>query len=122
MNLLLKQYEQTLYANYSNEALSTEEYKVFEAQSEHDLIGEIESMPKKMQNPFKSMNRWLKFEILDLEAIILTVSQKNEMEKRQTESINKRNDERTELKQILEGKEALKHLFMSKNDKINRIT
>ena len=30
MNLLLKQYEQTLYANYSHEALSTEQYLVFE--------------------------------------------------------------------------------------------
>jgi hypothetical protein len=34
----------------------------------------------------------------------------------------KRNEEREELKAILEGKGYLKHIFMNKNDKINRIT
>ena len=74
MNLLLKQYEQTLFANYSHEALSTEQYLVFEKQAEADLVGEVEKMPKRMQNPFKAMHRWLKFEILDLEAILFAVS------------------------------------------------
>jgi len=45
MNLLLKQYEQTLYANYSHEALSPEEYLLFEKQSQEDLLGEVERMP-----------------------------------------------------------------------------
>lgn len=44
------------------------------------------------------------------------------MEKRQLNAIQKRNDEREELKSILEGKGLMKHWFMNKNDKINRIT
>jgi hypothetical protein len=44
------------------------------------------------------------------------------MEKRQLSAIQKRNEEREELKSILEGKGLMKHWFMNKNDKINRIT
>lgn len=44
------------------------------------------------------------------------------MEKRQMNAIQKRNDERDELKSILEGKGLMKHWFMNKNDKIERIT
>jgi hypothetical protein len=33
-----------------------------------------------MQNPFKIMIRWLKFEILDIEAILEAISKKNEMD------------------------------------------
>ena len=34
-----------------------------------------------MQNPFKIMIRWLKFEILDIEAILEAINKKNVMEK-----------------------------------------
>lgn len=61
-------------ANYGHAALSPEEYIIFEKQSQGDLLGDIETMPKKMQNPFKAMLRWLKFEILDLEAILFAIS------------------------------------------------
>jgi hypothetical protein len=33
-----------------------------------------------MQNPFKIMIRWLKFEILDIDAILEAISKKNDME------------------------------------------
>ena len=35
-----------------------------------DKVDQWEQMTQKMQNPFTIMRRWLKFEILDLEAII----------------------------------------------------
>jgi hypothetical protein len=36
-----------------------------------------------MQNPFKIMIRWLKFEILDIESIMEAISKKNAMEQQQ---------------------------------------
>ena len=35
-----------------------------------------------MKNPFSVMRRWLKYEVLDLEAILEAIQKKNEMEKR----------------------------------------
>lgn len=43
------------------------------------------------------MIRWLKFEILDIEAILEAISQKNEMEKRQLQRIEQRDEERKSL-------------------------
>lgn len=47
---------------------------------EPDIVDEIEEYPVKMQNPFKIMIRWLKFEILDIEAILEAISKKNSMD------------------------------------------
>ncbi len=47
---------------------------------EQHVIDDIEEYPVKMQNPFKIMIRWLKFEILDIEAILEAISKKNAMD------------------------------------------
>ena len=36
-----------------------------------------------MQNPFKVMLRWLKFEILDIEAIMEAIDKKNTMQQQE---------------------------------------
>ena len=43
---------------------------------------ELDQMPQKMTNPFTVMRRWLRFELLDLKAILAAIEKKNEMEKR----------------------------------------
>ena len=43
---------------------------------------ELENLPNKMQNPFTNMRRWLKFELLDLRAILQAIDKKNEMKRR----------------------------------------
>ena len=47
-----------------------------------DTRTELESLPNKMQNPFTNMRRWLKFELLDLRAILQAIDKKNEMKRR----------------------------------------
>jgi hypothetical protein len=44
------------------------------------------------------------------------------MEKRQIQRIELRDEERLSLKNILEGKESFKTFFMSKKEKVTRIT
>jgi len=44
------------------------------------------------------------------------------MEKRQLQRIAQRDEERKSLQNILEGKESFKTFFMSKKDKIAKIT
>lgn len=75
-----------------------------------------------MQNPFKIMIRWLKFEILDIEAILEAISKKNEMEKQQLEKIQQREEERRVLANIMDGKETFSTFFMSKKEKVSKIT
>lgn len=118
MNQLLHSYENTLYANYSSQLMNANQWRVFEAH----VVDDIQDFPEKMQNPFKVMIRWLKFEILDIEAILEAIGQKNEMEKRQLQRIELRDEERLSLKNILEGKESFKTFFMSKKEKVTRIT
>lgn len=66
-----------------------------------------------MQNPFTDMRRWLKFEILDLQAILEAIDKKNEMEKRRNKKINDRKDAIKQIKDMREGKDSLKTYFMT---------
>lgn len=60
--------------------MSQQSWRVFE----NHIVDEIEEFPVKMQNPFKVMLRWLKFEILDIEAILEAISKKNAMQQAET--------------------------------------
>ena len=43
------------------------------------------------------MRRWLKFELLDLQAIMSAIEKKNEMDKRRQEKARKRDSDKNEL-------------------------
>ena len=75
-----------------------------------------------MQNPFTIMRRWLKFEILDLEAILTAVQTSNEMDKRMSAKVQQRNKDVTALRQLKDGRETIKTFFRSKEGKVNKIT
>ena len=79
-------------------------------------------MPNKMQNPFTNMRRWLKFELLDLRAILQAIDKKNEMKRRQEETMRKRDHDKNELKNLRDGKDSLRTFFMRKDAKVSRIT
>lgn len=75
-----------------------------------------------MQNPFINMRRWLKFELLDLRAILQAIEKKNEMDDRRQKKIRTRDTDRQQLQNMKEGKESIRTFFMSKESKISRIT
>ena len=56
-----------------------------------------------MTNPFTIMRRWLKFEILDLEAILQAIEKRDLMEKRRISQIKKRNSEIEEVRAMKDG-------------------
>lgn len=70
---------------------------VFENEANVDLRRDIETLPQRMQNPFTVIRRWLKFEILDLAAILEAIEKKSEMEKRRNQKIVQRNKDKNEL-------------------------
>lgn len=68
------------------------------------------------------MRRWLKFEILDLEAILTAVQTSNEMDRRMKEKVQQRNKDVSALRQLKDGRETIKTFFRSKEGKVNKIT
>jgi hypothetical protein len=68
------------------------------------------------------MRRWLKFEILDLEAIIDAVDKSNEMDKKKAAKIKQKNADMESLRDLKQGKETFSSLFRSKEGTVNKIT
>ena len=95
---------------------------IFDPEENADVRGELENLPAKMQNPFSNMRRWLKFELLDLRAILQAIEKKNEMDDKRQERIRKRNTDKANLQMMREGKNSFRTFFMSKDSKISRIT
>ena len=136
MNGMLRTYEATLIESYGDGKKRArplgqgpgqvsdydDHYMVFEAVQNADMRTELEELPTKMQNPFTVMRRWLKFELLDLQAILEAIKKKNEMEKRRQAKVTQRNEEKEELWKMKEGQSTLRSFFMGKDAKINRIT
>lgn len=93
MNGMLATYESTLLESYgdgrnqnsrrASKKIDDDQYLIFDAVENADTRTELESLPNKMQNPFTNMRRWLKFELLDLRAILQAIEKKNEMMNRQ---------------------------------------
>ena len=94
MNGMLATYESTLLESYGdgrrqnsqravNRKIDDDQYLIFDAVENADTRTELESLPNRMQNPFTNMRRWLKFELLDLRAILQAIEKKNEMMRRQ---------------------------------------
>ena len=52
--------------------------------ADNEKLNDWQQLNDKMQNPFTLMRRWLKFEILDLEAILNAIETSNEMDKKMT--------------------------------------
>ena len=97
-------------------------YMVFDAVKNADVRSELELLPTKMQNPFTNMRRWLKFELLDLRAVLQAIKKKNEMDRRRGEKMRKRDSDKNELQNMKDGRESFRTFFMSKESKISRIT
>ena len=91
MNGMLATYESTIIESYGdsrggrgrtsrqsvNGTGNDDHYAIFDP----DVRTDLEGLTTRMKNPFTNMRRWLKFEVLDLRAIMDAVEKKNEMNK-----------------------------------------
>lgn len=83
MNAVLYHYESQMHANFGSDA--SKKPGVFESH-----LNDIQLLEEKMQNPFKVMMRWLKFEIYDIEAILEAISKKNAMKQQELLRVQRR--------------------------------
>lgn len=72
-------------------------------------------MPKTLTNPFINVKMWLKYEILELDAILETIEKRHELEKRRSARHSKRIDELKELNNLQNDKFTIGSIFMSKD-------
>ena len=68
------------------------------------------------------MRRWLKFEIIDIEAILEAIGKSMDMMTRKRAKIKLKNDDMAMVRKIKYGKDTFKSLFRSKEGKVNTIT
>jgi len=76
-NQIMLKYEQTMHGNYTPLTDNKQPWRVYQS----PVNSQIEDFRAQQQNPFSVMIRWLKFEILDIEAILEAIGRKNEMQK-----------------------------------------
>jgi len=76
LNQFLFLYEQTLHKNYTDPSVQQCLQKVYET----PVVDAVTDFPNNMQNPFKVILRFIKFEILDIEAILEAIEKKNTMQ------------------------------------------
>ena len=96
-------------------------YILFENKDKQHLKKELNELPKSMENPFQILRRFIKWEMMDLEAIIETIDSKNEFTKRQRMIAESQEHNSKEIKKLQAGG-SFKHSLMSKNSKIMKIT
>ena len=55
---------------------------LFENKNKQHLKAELQDLPTKMENPYQILKRFIRWEIMDLEAMIEAIEAKGDSEKR----------------------------------------
>jgi len=74
-----------------------------------------------MTNPFIHVKMWLKYEILEIDAILEAIEKRAELEKRRNSRHQKRLDDLKELNNLQNDKFMFGSMFMSKDQVQRRI-
>lgn len=98
-----------------------DQFMLFENSNNVHLKQEMTQLPERMENPYKILKRFIRWEIMDLEAMIETLDTKNEMERRKNMLEVQRTKHQVELFKLQRGNTFFS-TFQSRQGKINRIT
>jgi len=89
MNNLLYEFETRSLECYGKHHGYNENHLLLENPANKALRQDFEELPQRMENPFTNLIRWLRFEVLDLNAILEAIERKNDLEKKKNEKIKK---------------------------------
>ena len=65
---------------------------------------------------------WLKWEMLDIQALVEAISGKTKLETKKQKYLNKKVDDQKDLEKLNRGGTTLSTLFKGKDGKVNKIT
>lgn len=91
---------------------------MFENEKKRYLKDRLDNLKDEMENPYQILRRFIKWEMLDLEAIIETIEAKNEIMRRRDKLKTSILKDTQEIKKLQNGS----RFFMSHSYKVNRIT
>lgn len=95
---------------------------LFKHPSKSDAKDQLENLPTQINNPFKIMKLWIRWEMLDLSAMLEAIEIKAALEMKKFKRIQKREDQQKTLEKLNHGKNTVGTIFMSKDGKVNKIT
>ena len=73
-------------------------------------------------NPFKVMKLWIKWETLDIAAMIEAVDAKSDLDDKKHSILQRRANKQKDLDKLKQGKGGIKTMFKSQNSIVNSIT
>lgn len=76
------------------------QYILFENENKRHLKAELNNLPNIMENPYQILRRFIKWEMMDLEAMAETIESKNEFSKRKNSVLNKMSSNSKELNKL----------------------
>jgi hypothetical protein len=79
------------------------QYILFENEAKRHLKKELNNLPNIMENPYQILRRFIKWEMMDLEAMADTIESKNEFTKRKNSVQNKMSSNAKELNKLQKG-------------------
>jgi uncharacterized protein Usg len=84
---------------------------LFENPDNQELKQKFDTLHKDLTNPFTLMKHWLKYEILDLEAILEIISKRSDLERKLNVEIKTMRDDFNELCRMEKGSYTLSTMF-----------
>ncbi|CDW81866.1 px domain containing protein [Stylonychia lemnae] len=108
----LKQYTETRYENFL----------LFRHPQKTEAKDILESLPNEIVNPFKVMKLWIKWEQLDIMALIDAVDAKSTLERERIRYHSKKTEDSRDLEKLRRGKKTLKTMFLTKKGQVDKIT
>jgi Zn/Cd-binding protein ZinT len=95
---------------------------LFENEANADLKRDLTELPQRIANPFKTLKRYIRWELMDLEAIIETVEDKTELVKAKNSIGIKLMKDHQKILKMKKGNYSMKSAFKSKQGKVNQLT
>lgn len=68
------------------------------------------------------MKLWIKWEMLDIIALLEAIDRKSELENQKQKRLSKKESNQKDLEKLNNGKNTIKTMLLSKDSKVNKIT
>lgn len=75
-----------------------------------------------MTNPFKVMKLWMKWEQLDIEAMLEAIQSKSVLERDRFKNMARKLENQKDLEKLKKGQKTFKTMFLSKKGQVSKIT
>ena len=76
---------------------------------------DFDNLQNSITNPFTNVKVWLKYEVLEIDAVLEAIEKRGELEKRRNARQSKRMDDLKELNNLENDKFTLGSVFMSRD-------